>query len=356
MNDSSMYDAAASRLMIDQVLRGPFAQSDSTCRRSSLASIIAVILVAAAPIANACTTFCSRGLFGRNYDWNIGYGHVHINKRGMSKTSAADGNAAKWISRYGSVTFNQYGRDNAAGGMNEAGLVVDLMWLEETRYPKADARPVVGALEWIQYQLDTASSVAEVIVNARRVRISETAAPLHYLVADAKGNAAAIEFLGGELTVHRDATALANDLFTESVAAKKAGANDRYARATKGASTVDEAFALLDHVAQPHTQWSIVYDLAARRIAWRTKANRERRSVELAKLDFSCTSPVRVLDIDVGKGEVAGQFRAYTTEQNLSLLRRSVRDTEFLRDMAEVEIVKAAGWPERSACVIARGR
>lgn len=339
------------------MLRGPFAQSASTWRRSSLASIIAVILVAAAPIANACTTFCSRGLFGRNYDWNIGHGHVTVNKRGMSKTSAAeDGTAAKWISRYGSVTFNQYGRDNATGGMNEAGLVVELMWLEETSYPKADPRPVLGGLEWIQYQLDTASSVAEVIVNAKRVRISGKAAPLHYLVADAKGNVAAIEFLNGELTVHRDAVALANDPFTESVAAMKAGAKDRFARATKGAATVDEAFALLDNVAQEHTQWSIVYDLAAKRITWRTAANRERRFVELAKLDFNCTSPVRVLDIDVGKGDVAGQFREYTSVGNLALVRRSVRETPFLRDTAEAEIAKTASWPEKSACVIARGR
>jgi penicillin V acylase-like amidase (Ntn superfamily) len=275
----------------------------------------------------------------------------------MSKTSAAeDGTPAKWISRYGSVTFNQYGRDNATGGMNEAGLVVEIMWLDETTYPKADPRPVIGALEWVQYQLDTASTVAEVIVNAKRVRISSEAAPLHFLVADAKGTVAAIEFLDGQLAVHREATALANDPFAESVAAKKTGANDRYARATKGAATVDEAFALLDQVAQQHTQWSIVYELGAKRITWRTAANRERRSVDLAKLDFNCTTPVRVLDVDVGNGEVAGRFREYSPAENLALVRRSVKETPFLRDMDETAIEKAAAWPDQSACVIARGR
>jgi YD repeat-containing protein len=317
--------------------------------------VIAVILVFAAPLANACTTFCNRALFGRNYDWNIGYGHITVNKRGMSKTAAVEAaNAAKWISRYGSITFNQYGRDNPTGGMNEAGLVVELMWLEETKYPKADSRPELGALEWIQYQLDTASTVAEVLVNARRVRISEKAAPLHFLVADQKGNVAAVEFLNGELIVHRDATALANDPF-----GKSGFSADRYARAAKGvaaATTVDAAFALLDSVAQPHTQWSIVYDLAGRRITWRTAANKERRTLAFSSFDFGCNTPVRTLDVDAGKGDVAAQFRDYTTEENLKLVRRSIRETAFLRDTADADIAGAAQWPEKSACVISRGR
>lgn len=351
-----MNRAAARRLPGDQLLRGPLAQSASTSRRSSFALIgIAVILFLSAPPANACTTFCSRGLFGRNYDWNIGYGAVTVNKRGMSKTSAREAaNVAKWISRYGSVTFNQYGRDNPTGGMNEAGLVVELMWLNDTKYPAADSRPEIGALEWIQYQLDTASTVAEVLINAKRVRINEKAAPLHFLVADAKGNVAAIEFLSGDLAVHREATALANDPF-----GKPGSSNDRYSRAAKGvatAATVDDAFTLLDKVAQQHTQWSIVYEIPNRRINWRTATNRDRRSLTLSSFDFGCTSPVRVLDIDVGKGDVASGFRDYSAEQNLTLVRRSVRQTSFLADMPDEEITRAGQWPDKSACVISRGR
>ena len=356
-----MYAAAARMLPSAQELRGPFAHNASTSlRRSAARIVIAVILVFAASGAAACTTFCTPGgLFGRNYDWNIGYGMVTVNKRGMSKTSAVDGNPARWISRYGSVTFNQYGRDNATGGMNEAGLVVELMWLEDTRYPKADSRPALGGLEWIQYQLDTASTVAEVIVNARRVRISEGAAPLHFLVADARGNTAALEYLGGELVVHRGARALANDAYAKAGAAMRGGAKDRFARAAlglEGAKTADDAFALLDKVAQANTQWSIVYDLAGRTIAWRTAANRERRGIAFSALDFGCTTPVKVLDVDAGKGDVAALFRDYTTAANLALVRRSTRETPFLKGTSEAEIEEAAAWPEQSACVIARGR
>ena len=91
----------------------------------------------------ACTTFClknkSEVLFGKNYDWMIGDGLVFVNKRGVAKVSSEDGNPAKWISKFGSVTFNQYGWESPSGGMNEAGLVIELMWLDDTQYPKADA-------------------------------------------------------------------------------------------------------------------------------------------------------------------------------------------------------------------------
>ena len=75
----------------------------------------------------ACTTFCLKHngevLFGRNYDFRIGDALIFVNKRGVAKTATVGDspNPAKWISRYGSVTFNQYGRENPTGGMNEAG-------------------------------------------------------------------------------------------------------------------------------------------------------------------------------------------------------------------------------------------
>lgn len=319
---------------------------------------VALLVLLAAHTADACTTFCARGLFGRNYDWNIGYGMVTVNKRGVSKTSARPDAPAKWISRYGSVTFNQYGRDNATGGMNETGLVVELMWLDGTKYPKADTRPELGGLEWIQYQLDTASTVAEVVVNAKRVRIFEGAVPLHYLVADDRGNVATIEYLNGELVVHRGASlALANDPYSESVAAMQKGANDRFARATKGlayATTVDDAFEILEQVAQPTTQWSIVYDIQKRLVTWRTKANPERRTLAFAALDFGCTSPVKVVDVDAGRGNVAPLLADYATALNQALVEKSTRGTPFLKDTPAAKIAETAQWPERSQCVISR--
>ena len=104
-------------------------------------------------------------VFGRNYDWMADEGMVCTNQRGLTKTSMKmpDGNTISWVSRYGSITFNQYGKEFPTGGMNEKGLVVELMWLDGTIYPQPDERPSIGVLQWIQYQLDNHASIEEVI-------------------------------------------------------------------------------------------------------------------------------------------------------------------------------------------------
>lgn len=309
-------------------------------------AIVAILVLSVAIDASACTTFFTNGMFGRNYDFEIGYGLVIVNKRGVRKTSQKEVHPASWTSRYGSLTFNQFGRDSATGGMNEKGLVVELMWLDGTVYPKRDDRGEIGTLEWIQYQLDTASNVDEVIASDGKVRIG-AGAPLHYLVADAAGASATIEFLDGKMVVHRGAKALANDAYDDSVAMMKRGALDRFARATNGLGTATDpagAFALLDKVAQPHTQWSIVYDIRNLSVYWRTAKNRTQRGVNLAQFDFSCATPVRIADID------QPGFTNYTTERNAALVRRSVRGTSFVRDTPDAEIERSARWPERSTC------
>ena len=105
----------------------------------SRASVVVAVLVAltlAADAADACTTFCLRNgdqlLFGKNYDWQIGDGQLLVNLSGRRKSADPEAHAspARWVSKYGSVTFNQYGREFPMGGINEAGLVIELMWLD----------------------------------------------------------------------------------------------------------------------------------------------------------------------------------------------------------------------------------
>lgn len=69
------------------------------------------------------------------------------NQRNVEKTALIDQkeNPIKWISRYGSITFNQVGRDLPFGGMNETGLVVEHMSLPQTTYPTRDNRNSVQA-------------------------------------------------------------------------------------------------------------------------------------------------------------------------------------------------------------------
>ncbi|MBE9509247.1 MAG: linear amide C-N hydrolase, partial [Bacteroidetes bacterium] len=172
----------------------------------------AVIFILIADAVIACTTFSfsdKKGniVFGRNYDFPVGVGHIHINKRNMRKIAfiRPPEKPLEWISKYGSITFNQIGKEFPYGGMNEAGLVIEQMWLQETVYPQLDERYGLSELQWIQYQLDNSKSVKDVIASDSLVRISFTSvSPLHFLVSDVEGNVATIEYLDGKMTVHRD--------------------------------------------------------------------------------------------------------------------------------------------------------
>jgi choloylglycine hydrolase len=97
--------------------------------RTILCAFLSLTLLC--PVANGCTAFCfknnSEVLFGKNYDWSIGDGMIFVNKRNMAKVASPE-NEKKvlgWVSKYGSITFNQYGWEQPSGGMNEAGLVIE---------------------------------------------------------------------------------------------------------------------------------------------------------------------------------------------------------------------------------------
>ena len=325
----------------------------------------------------ACTTFClknkSEVLFGKNYDWMIGDGLIFVNKRGVSKISSEDGNPAKWVSKYGSVTFNQYGWESPSGGMNEAGLVIELMWLDDTQYPNGDERPEVDVLEWIQYNLDTASTTDEVIRNADAVRIV-SAVKLHYLVNDKHGNSAAIEYLDGKLVAHSGTgllvASLANDTYARSleyVRERSGGLTesslDRFSRAAARTQkfqkkplaekeAIDYAFDALANVAQKNsTQWSIVYDQKRGRVYFRTRTQPELKSIDTTAFDYSCTTVVKILDINTTEdGDVTHLFTPYKREDNRDLIERSFDGTPFLKSVPDSTRDKLARFPERFAC------
>lgn len=292
------------------------------------------------PPVHACTTFCinknGQIVFGRNYDWVTGAGIVNTNQRGLFKTSMStrNGSTASWISKYGSITFNQYGKEFPTGGMNEKGLVVELMWLDGTVYPAADTRPAVGVLQWIQYQLDNAPTTAEVIASDVQVRISEKGTPIHYLVADASGNVATIEFLHGKMVVHNGDNllfpVLTNDTYASSVKTAKSllGKNvslennslDRFVKAcnmVQQFKTADNnvpatefAFSILDKVSQgDYTKWSIVYDISNRIIHFKTADNKHVKTIRFAAFDLACSQPAKMFHMNQeGRGDVSTRF------------------------------------------------
>ncbi len=124
----------------------------STYRSKSVYLLLTLILIAEYSSLHACTSFLLKDedkvMVGKNYDWEVEPGILVTNMRNMAKTAFVepDEKPAKWVSKYGSITFNQYGREFPTGGINEAGLVVETLLLLQAQYPKADDRPALESL------------------------------------------------------------------------------------------------------------------------------------------------------------------------------------------------------------------
>jgi len=337
---------------------------------------------ALAPSALApCTTFCLAGangpVFGRNYDWGIGVANVTVNKRGLAKSALVDVSTepAQWTSKYGSITFNQYGREFPSGGMNEAGLVVEVMWLTDTVFPEPDRRQGIRELTWIQYQLDNCKSVAEVIATDEKIRVTPESISIHFLVCDRSGKQATIEFLDGEMVAHLGGKlpipALTNSPYSDSMeyletivgfggdrpTPRSESSLDRFVRAACGVvdfepssaqETIGYAFGILADVSQgTYTKWSMVYDIDALTIHFKTSAAPTVKTLKLAQFDFSPATPCRILDIDTPEqGDPSALFVDYTTEANRKLVQESWRNTEFLQDKTEARLEEVATYPE----------
>ena len=129
---------------------------------------------------------------------------------GMERSGRVPDNAAKWTSRYASLIIA--GLDICTEeGINEKGLVVNLLFLDGTQYEKRSSkRPGIAFYQWPQFYLDNYATVNEVIANLDQVQVVNTALgdvypdglPLHVALADRDGQSAIIEFINGEPTVH----------------------------------------------------------------------------------------------------------------------------------------------------------
>lgn len=289
--------------------------------------------------ASACTSVCLAGpdhvVFGNNLDWFIDDALLVINKRNVRKRGAWGDDPPEWISKYGSITTNPRGNGFPNRGMNEAGLVVGEMWLGATVYPDPDARPFVEIAQWIQYQLDTCATVAEVLATDKVLRIDKDGYKSHFLVCDATGACAAVEWLDGKLCSHTGDVLKVKALVNSPYADCLARGDDPSGRFAKAASLLEDyasdepveyVFSILRATRQNHTCWHLVFDVRNLRLHYVTQRNPVVRSVCLRDFDLSCDEPTRILDINAhGTGDVAGRFVPFAHEENARIARATLQ-------------------------------
>ncbi len=304
--------------------------------------------------ARACTVFRlarrARILVAKSYDWHTRAGLVTLNPRGLRKSALLLGPAglppATWRARYASVTFNQYGREFPIGGMNEAGLVVEVLWLSEAAYPRnPQAKAALTELQLVQYLLDTAGTVSDAVARARAVQVVHTHAKVHYFLCDALGGCAVLDYLGSGLRVagnpRLEPTVLTNDTYERSRKVLTAGRGKgrglvrgsslwRFSqvagRLRRLPATMGSAVRLLQLVRQQKlTVWQLVYDLGSRKVSWRAGTSGRFRTVDLRRLAQSCPRRARVWDMTgTLLGTAVSRWTHWTRTVNDKLLQATL--------------------------------
>lgn len=137
--------------------------------------------------------------------------NLWIFPRGMSRNGEVGPNSVKWKSKYGSVVASAY-EISSTDGMNEKGLVANLLFLVESEYPAWDhKKPGMAISVWTQYVLDNFATVNEAVKELEQEKFvvvtdnvpgQARKATLHLSISDATGDSAIFEYIQGKLIIH----------------------------------------------------------------------------------------------------------------------------------------------------------
>jgi len=313
----------------------------------------------------ACTRVVYQGkdntvLTARSMDWKEDTrSNLWIFPRGMKRNGEIGKNPLEWTSKYGSVVASAYDICST-DGMNEKGLVANLLWLAESEYPQWDGKkPGLSIAAWVQYILDNFATVDEAVSYVEKGTFEVVSdmmpdgtrmATLHLSISDADGDNAIFEYIGGELKIHHDKSyqVMTNSpVFDQQLALndywKNIGgttflpgtnrAADRFVRASfyinaipKVAVTrtaVASVFSVIRNTSVPlgittpnepnisSTRWRTVSDQKNKVYFFESTIQPNVFWVNLQDVDFSEKAPVKMLDLVSGKtyaGNTAEQF------------------------------------------------
>lgn len=189
------------------------------CHLTLLAMTFGIALMLQPVSITACSRIVYLGpdntvITARSMDWKEDIkSNIWVFPRGMERTSDTGPNSLSWTSKYGSVTVSGY-ELATTDGMNEKGLVANLLWLAESEYPPmaSDEKTLAVSL-WAQYVLDNYATVEEavkalekedfiVVTAATPGGTGAGLATLHLSLSDASGDSAIFEYIDGKLIIH----------------------------------------------------------------------------------------------------------------------------------------------------------
>jgi choloylglycine hydrolase len=291
--------------------------------------------------------------------------------RGVKRNGAAGPNSVEWTSRYGSVVCSAF-EAATADGMNEKGLVANLLYLAESEYqaaPKNASQRAMCISVWAQYVLDQFGTVAEAVdaLKKESFYVTPVMTPdghegtVHLAISDPSGDSAIFEYLGGKLVIHhgREYQVMTNSPSYDQQLALDGywnqiggtvmlpGTNraaDRFVRASFYIKAIPQTADIREAVAscfgvirnvsvplgistpgQPNissTLWRSVSDQKNRRYYYESTRSPSVFWVDLSGVDFQAGAPVKKLTVSDGTiyaGDAAAKFQA---AQPFSFCRR----------------------------------
>lgn len=194
-------------------------------RLLGVAVVTVLVFLCCAPAATACSRVTWLGpdgmvITGRSMDWPYSFNsHLYAVPAGSTQDGAGGVNSLTWTRKYGAIevagTTDPNGPiDGVFDGMNDKGLVANLLYLGESDFgpAPADDRPRLSFAAWVDYVLTNFATVNEVVEAFTDPKIyvvpinfgpNGIAAPtVHLSVADASGDSAIIEYLDGKPVIH----------------------------------------------------------------------------------------------------------------------------------------------------------
>ena len=328
------------------------------------ASAAALLLTTSHTPIQGCTRAVYLGpdgmvVTGRTMDWREDLRtNLYLFPRGMERSGADSGKTLHWISKYGSVIAAGYDI-GTSDGMNEKGLVANLLYLTESVYTRPDdTRPVLGISIWAQYVLDNFATVREAVaaLEGDTFRIDAPDMPngarstMHLAISDSTGNSAIFEYLDGKLIIHEgrqyqimtNSPSYDRQITLDDYWQQIGGlvmlpgtnrASDRFVRASFYINAVTQTsdphlavpgvFSVMWNVSVPlgittpdqpniaSTRWRTVSDQNNRIYYFESTLSPDIFWVSFDKLDFSAGAPVRKLTLTGGEiyaGDAAGEF------------------------------------------------
>ncbi len=317
--------------------------------------------------SQACTRVVYQGpnntvITARSMDWKDEIAaNLWVFPRGIERQGEVGPNSIKWKSKYGSLVATAW--DIAtADGMNEKGLVTNILWLAESSYPefKQDGtKKGLTIAAWAQYVLDNFATVTEAVQTLQKEEFvvitdkipgTDRLSTVHLSISDASGDNAIFEYIGGKLVIHhsKDYTVMTNSpVFDQQLAINQywtgipgtimlPGTNraaDRFVRASYYSKAIPQTdntrvaiasvFSVIRNCSVPFgisskeepnissTRWRSVADHKNLIYYFETVMTPNTFWVDLKKIDFSEKAAIKKLNLANNatySGETSGQF------------------------------------------------